>query len=77
MALENLRRRKPTQSCERCGLDYEVDLDRCPHCSDLDDKALGKLKKELQSQRTLRRLLAWYMVVFAILIALFLIALNK
>ncbi len=37
---EKIKHRATLRKCERCGLFFKKQLDRCPHCSQLDDEAL-------------------------------------
>lgn len=32
--------RAPTRICQRCKLHYKIDINACPHCSDLTEREL-------------------------------------
>lgn len=72
--LAQVKSQKPTKQCERCGLHHEIDLESCPHCSHLDERALKELliriENEYQARKSMGRT---FMVVAAVLILTLLI----
>jgi len=59
--------------CERCGLYYSKNLEKCDHCSELNDSKLAALKA--QHQETLRDNSAFgkYLLILAAIIGLLLL----
>lgn len=45
------RHRRPTKQCDRCGLRYTVDHEACPHCSNLSDADVEKLKRRFRLEQ--------------------------
>ncbi len=57
-----LRRQKPTQTCERCGLHYvPEEHEQCPHCGSLSETGLQQLKAQIaREQLGSRRVGVWF-----------------
>lgn len=47
MLYYNMRNKKPSVKCKRCGLRYTIDYTECPHCTGLSEQELAQLKKSL------------------------------
>ena len=44
-------KQKPTKPCNRCGLRYEEDADKCVHCGDISDANLSDFKEGIEAQK--------------------------
>lgn len=44
-------KQRPTKRCERCGLRYPKDEDRCTHCKNVSDSELAAFKEQIEAQR--------------------------
>ncbi len=61
------------KKCERCGLRYPVDKNKCNHCSHLNESELALLKIEIKKQRELNRGLGKYFIFATIALILFIL----
>ncbi len=61
------------QKCSRCDLNYQADLDCCPHCKGLDAAQLYQLKQQQQQSLQENSQLGRYMAIAAVICAALLI----
>lgn len=47
MKIDDHRSQKPNQQCERCGLLYPKDEEKCTHCGNLDEGQLHTFKESI------------------------------
>ncbi len=56
-----------TVSCDRCGLNYPEQREKCSHCGDLSDLGVVVLKAEVSRQkRVLKKLAVLFLLVGAL-----------
>lgn len=69
MMFAHMRNRKPTKICERCGLKYEIDKQKCPHCHSLSDEQVKELKVTIEREHIGNRKLGKLFLIASITIA--------
>jgi uncharacterized membrane protein YvbJ len=74
MLLSHMRRKKPTQKCERCGLRYAFDSESCPHCPELSDEEVVLLREKLVRQQKRHARLGMKMFLVAAVLFVFILA---
>ncbi len=66
------RSQKPNQQCERCGLLYPKDEEKCTHCGDLDEGQLHTFKESiLNSEESTNSLGKIFLVLSLVVIIIF------
>jgi uncharacterized membrane protein YvbJ len=68
MVLANIRNKKPTQKCNRCGQQYSIENEHCPHCHNLSEAELIELKKRISEAKESNRNLGKIFFLVAIVI---------
>ena len=62
------RDRKPTQTCERCGLLSPIDEEECIHCGKLDEAQLHELKQKLLNNEESTRSLGGIFFILSLVV---------
>lgn len=72
----NMRNKKPSVKCKRCGLRDTIDYTECPHCTGLSEQELAQLKRVIRLGRIANRLLGKKMILATVvfIIVLLLVA---
>ena len=72
MKIADHRSQKPNQKCERCGLLYPKDEEKCTHCGDLDEGQLNTFKESiLNSEESTNSLGKIFLVLSLVVIIVF------
>lgn len=66
-------KQKPTKRCDRCGLRYPKDEDKCTHCKDVSDSELAAFKEEIEAQRESGARLGFIFLVIALALGVLLL----
>jgi len=75
MKIDDYRSQKPNQQCERCGLLYPKDEEKCTHCGNLDEGQLHTLKESiLNSEESTNSLGKIFFILSLVVILLFAIS---
>lgn len=74
MFLSHMLRQKPSRKCNRCGLRYAIDSETCPHCSELIDEEVTRLKRRLMREQTRNGQLGRVMLIVTAVLTVVMIA---
>ena len=75
MKIVDHRSQKPNQQCERCGLLYPKDEEKCTHCRNLDEGQLHTLKESiLNSEESTNSLGKIFLIMTLVVIFIFAIS---
>lgn len=61
---------RASRKCERCGLRYSDQLERCPHCSGLSETELQQLKLRIATSQRRMASLGKSMLILALVLLL-------
>ena len=70
------RNQKPTIKCQRCGLRYPHDDDKCIHCGHLDDDGLKVLLDKLHKQAQSNKRLGFILLSLSLLLLIGMLAIT-
>ena len=62
---------KPTKKCDRCGLRYPKDEERCSHCSELNARELDELLHRLKEEAGANSNLGTKFLLVSVVLAFF------
>lgn len=73
MSLALLVKKLKEKHCDRCGLYYDGSLDKCVHCSELNDSQLLAFKNQYQNSLQGNSTFGKYLLFIAVILALILL----
>jgi len=68
--LAQVKSQKPSKSCDRCGLQHDIDIESCPHCSHLDERSLKALIAGMENEYIARKSMGYRFMIAAAVLAL-------
>ncbi|ODC00527.1 hypothetical protein A3197_09375 [Candidatus Thiodiazotropha endoloripes] len=77
MLYYNMRNKKPSAKCKRCGLRYTIDYAECPHCTGLSEQELVELKRVIRAGRIASRQLGKKLLLTAVALIVALLFVTK
>jgi len=67
---------RKSSTCERCTMNFYIDLATCPHCKDLTDDGVRRLLSEKDAEMGAAKSLGYLFFLIAAMLAVLVLAIN-